>query len=88
MLSIWQYSRPLDPTTMRSLRNRAAIVLSVHAFLVLVVALTLTTITSGWFLVGFYAIAVTVLSQLGSLAIGYVVQRTILTTRHGRNSSD
>lgn len=87
MQNTWLYSRRLDPTTMRSLRYKVGTVLSVHAFLVLVAVLTLTTITSGWYLVGFYAIAVTVLCQAGSRAIGYVVQRTISTTLHGRKTN-
>lgn len=84
MPSISQYSRQPAPTTRPSLRVRVDVVLFVHACLVLSAASILTTIMQGWFLVVSCVIVATVLSLLGSLAIGYVLRRTISTTHHGR----
>lgn len=86
MPSTSRYSKRRDPTTRHSLRYRVDTVLSVHAVLVSSVALILTTITSGWYLVVFSVIAAIVASLLTSRVIGYALRRSISTTHHGGNS--
>ena len=83
MPNTWQSSKQQDLTTRHSLKLRVDVVLFVHALLVLSVASILTTITHGWFLVACCVIAAIVLSLLGSLAIGYVLRRSISTNHHG-----
>ena len=71
MPSTSHFSKRKDPSTRRIWQDRVEVVLFVVAPPLLSVASILTTITKGWLLGGFFAIAAIVIFLVGLHRIGY-----------------